>query len=158
MSNATPHGASSALDGARPIHYEGGAGGRRLAAPILMRTEGTPSRWALLAAWGGVVGVLWFGLFVRSMRPDVSDWIAIDLGGYFFPKFVLASAELARGELPLWNPYDFSGMPLLGAGQPAALYPPRVVLFGVLPPVWALHSLMVVQHIDLGLGTFWALR
>src|SRR5262249_13985230 len=36
--------------------------------------------------------------------------------------------------------------------------PPRVVLFGVLPPVWALHSLMVVHYIVLGIGTFWALR
>ncbi|MFZ2358413.1 MAG: oligosaccharide flippase family protein [Anaerolineae bacterium] len=39
---------------------------------------------------------------------------------------------LAQGELPLWNPYIFSGVPFLAAGQHSALYPLSLVFY-VLP-------------------------
>ncbi len=39
---------------------------------------------------------------------------------------------LAQGELPLWNPHIFSGVPFLAAGQHSALYPLSLVFY-VLP-------------------------
>lgn len=39
---------------------------------------------------------------------------------------------LAQGELPLWNPYIFTGVPFLAAGQHSALYPLSLVFY-VLP-------------------------
>lgn len=35
---------------------------------------------------------------------------------------------LDRGEWPLWNPFEFAGMPLLANCQSAVLYPPRALL------------------------------
>src|SRR5688572_2758975 len=40
--------------------------------------------------------------------------------------------QLAQGEIPLWNPYQFSGIPFLAAGQQSALYP-FSLLYYVLP-------------------------
>jgi O-antigen/teichoic acid export membrane protein len=40
--------------------------------------------------------------------------------------------SLAQGEIPLWNPYQFSGIPFLAAGQQSALYP-FSLLYYVLP-------------------------
>src|SRR5205823_5754684 len=42
-------------------------------------------------------------------------------------------SRLAAGELPLWNPFQFSGAPLLANDQSAALYP--LSLLGALLPI-----------------------
>ncbi|HZP40571.1 MAG TPA: YfhO family protein [Candidatus Binatia bacterium] len=113
---------------------------------------------ALAVAWAALVPLFWFGLFVASMRPDAPAGIAIDLRGYFLPKYVYAAAELGHGRLPLWNPWELAGVPFLGAGQPAVLYPPRVVLFGLLRPLAALHAFMLAHYLWLGVGAFALLR
>ncbi len=41
-------------------------------------------------------------------------------------------SSVSQGEIPLWNPYLFSGVPFLAAGQHSALYP-FSLLFLVLP-------------------------
>ncbi|MBN2490551.1 MAG: YfhO family protein [Planctomycetes bacterium] len=41
--------------------------------------------------------------------------------------------ELAAGRLPLWSPEIGTGFPLHAEGQVAALYPPNLALFGLLP-------------------------
>jgi hypothetical protein len=125
------------------------------------RAEGTRAKatgFLLAGAWTAAVVFLWFGLFVPAMRPDAPGRIAIDLNGYFLPKYVYASTELAHGRLPLWNPYEFSGVPFLGMGQAAVLYPPRVLLFGLLPPLAALHAFMVGHYLALGAAAYLALR
>ncbi len=45
----------------------------------------------------------------------------------------LVKRSILSGELPLWNPYMMSGIPLLGEGQVAALYPPGIFFFTLLP-------------------------
>ena len=40
--------------------------------------------------------------------------------------------QLAQGEIPLWNPHQFAGIPFLAAGQHSALYPLSLVYY-VLP-------------------------
>src|SRR4029453_4890390 len=34
----------------------------------------------------------------------------------------LARAAIERGQLPLWNPYEFAGMPFLAGGQSGSIY------------------------------------
>jgi O-antigen/teichoic acid export membrane protein len=52
-----------------------------------------------------------------------------------------------RGELPLWNPYEYAGLPFMAGGQSGSLYP-LGVLFYLLPveraygPFLALHVFM----------------
>ncbi len=120
--------------------------------------KGTSPTAALLAGWIALVLLFWFGLFVPSMRDGAPRADAIDLDGYFLPKYVYASAELAAGRLPFWNPYEYGGIPLLGAAQPAALYPPRVALFALLAPLPALHAFMVLHYLLLGVSAFALLR
>jgi hypothetical protein len=117
-----------------------------------------PGAIALGLLWVALVLVLWFGLFVGSMRASVPRTEAIDLDGYLLPKFEYAAQEVAAGRLPLWNPFEYAGLPLLGAGQSAVLYPPRIVLFGVLPPTAAFHGYMVLHYLLLGVGAFVCLR
>ncbi len=37
--------------------------------------------------------------------------------------------QIGMGEVPLWNPYLFAGVPFLAAGQHSALYPPSLLYF-----------------------------
>lgn len=49
------------------------------------------------------------------------------LENYPWKKFILES--LRAGELPLWNPYQFAGVPFLAAGQHSALYPFSLIFY-----------------------------
>ncbi len=60
---------------------------------------------------------------------------------------------IAAGELPLWNPYLFSGVPFLAAGQHSALYPLSIV-FLVLPLPLAYGVFTWLQLGLAGLGMF----
>lgn len=64
-----------------------------------------------------------------------------------FPLRALSGADLRAGHLPLWNPYIWSGSPLLGGLNAGSFYPLTFV-FAVLPPVaaWVVNML----------GTYWA--
>ncbi len=52
------------------------------------------------------------------------------LQNYAWKRFIRQS--LRAGELPLWNPHIFAGVPFLAAGQHSALYPLSVIFY-VLP-------------------------
>lgn len=66
---------------------------------------------------------------------------------------ILIGQMLARGELPLWNPYIFAGMPLLASIQPGALYPPTW-LFAVLSPQMAMNVLVLTTYHLALVGTY----
>ena len=52
------------------------------------------------------------------------------LQNYQWKRFI--RAQIAEGEIPLWNPHIFAGAPFLAAGQHSALYPLSVMYY-VLP-------------------------
>lgn len=79
-----------------------------------------------------------------------------DFVSYFAPRYELGTAEMALGHLPLWNRYEYGGLPLLAMAQPAALYPPKVVLFSALAPT-AAHWAFLLFHYLLGAFTFFQL-
>jgi len=56
-----------------------------------------------------------------------------------FPLKALVGEMLRRGELPVYNPFDWAGTPLLGSMNAGAAFP-TVVLFALLPPLpaWVL--------------------
>ncbi len=45
----------------------------------------------------------------------------------FRPWYRISSEAIRSGAWPLWNPYEFAGMPLLANYQSAVLYPPRLL-------------------------------
>src|SRR5215475_2451829 len=69
----------------------------------------------------------------------VSDLV---LENYQFKSFIRQS--ISNGEFPLWNPYQFSGIPFFAAGQQSTLYPFSVIYY-VLPLASAYGWFMVSQ-------------
>ena len=76
-----------------------------------------------------------------------------DIQAYFYPYHLVPAKMLAAGQLPLWNPYVFCGIPLLGDGQTALFYPPNWLFF-VLPPETALNLVVLLQFSIAGVGMF----
>jgi hypothetical protein len=111
----------------------------------------------LALAWAAVVLVFWFGLFVPNQQANLRRPIDIDLVGYFHPKFWYGNAELLAGRLPLWNPYEYCGIPFLATAQPAALYPPKILAYALAPGA-GLHVFMVLHYLLAGPFAFAALR
>jgi hypothetical protein len=73
----------------------------------------------------------WCAALLRKSLFGNGAMLGYDLYTYFFPAKVYAAEALRRGELPLWNPYVFAGVPFLANVQMAVLYPPDL-LFAVL--------------------------
>lgn len=64
-----------------------------------------------------------------------------------------------RGQLPLWNPYQFAGTPLLANSQSASFYPPHIVLGLLHAPAGFSGFLLAWFHLALaGLGTYALVR
>ena len=56
-----------------------------------------------------------------------------DSKNHFYPMLRYLGAALAHGELPLWNPYHFSGHPAVADPQ-SLIFTPTMLLFGWLVP------------------------
>lgn len=74
-----------------------------------------------------------------------------------YPWRKLAVESLKQGKWPLWNPYTFSGTPLLASFQSAAFYPLNILFF-VLSFEIAWSILIILQPILAGLFLFLYLR
>ena len=72
-----------------------------------------------------------------------------------YPLYYRVQQEWAAGHLPLWEPRENSGMPLLGSPMAAVLYPGKI-LFAILPYAWGLRS-YIVAHEFLAFGAMLAL-
>jgi hypothetical protein len=69
------------------------------------------------------------------------------------PFRVVAATMIGSGNLPLWNPYIFSGMPLLAAAQLGVLFPLNW-FYLVFPPAIATNLMVVSSYIVAGLGAY----
>jgi hypothetical protein len=102
------------------------------------------------AAKGDVLAVAGLGILslVFFWREIFTDRALIwgDILFAFYPAHSLWRTAILRGELPLWNPYIFTGMPLLADSQYSSLYPS--MLLNLLLP---LHQALAV---DLTLHVF----
>lgn len=68
-----------------------------------------------------------------------------DLTNMFLRWLQFATSSLSQGELPLWNPYLFSGIPFIANPQPALFYPPTWLAF-LFPATKAL-GWMIILHV-----------
>lgn len=79
-----------------------------------------------------------------------------------YPSRNFAAVSMANGEIPLWNPYSFNGMPFLADIQKTVFYLPCVALTlfvkgETLSPYWL--ELMIILHYMLaGIGMFYLAR
>jgi hypothetical protein len=83
------------------------------------------------------------------------SWAAGDLLRQFYPWKELGRQAILAGRLPLWNPYVYCGMPLLGNFQSGLAYPPHFVFY-FLPFTFALGWHLLFHFFLSGLG-FYAL-
>lgn len=61
-----------------------------------------------------------------------------------YPWKTFATDSFKNGNFPLWNPYNFSGAPLLANFQSAVFYPFNFLYF-LLPQIWVWSSLVMLQ-------------
>jgi hypothetical protein len=69
---------------------------------------------------------------------------------FFEPLFSLVGSDLCRGRLPLWNPYEGLGSPLLADPQAGATYPASLLTCAV--PVPHAFALSMLLHLGLLAG------
>jgi hypothetical protein len=116
----------------------------------------------LLPLWRAVFVGEAIGPFdqIRQMAPwngsapdRPFDVLQADAVLQFYPWRDMVFEAWGRGELPLWNPYQLAGTPLLANSQSGGFYPPHI-LVGLLhvPTQWAI-TLLAWFHLALaGLG------
>jgi hypothetical protein len=123
--------------------------------PRLIPTPTTVARRHSLPAIGvlGVVPLVVFGVPALLGHPVMpSDDLTQN-----YPLRVLVGAQLRQGQLPLFDPYIWSGAPLLGGWNAGAAYP-LTLLFAVMSGATAWTINLIVTWWVAGLGTFAFLR
>src|SRR5690348_14647076 len=98
---------------------------------------------------------IYFGVFLPPALKDsgpASVAIGFDLHSCFLPRFVYGSRELFHGRLPLWNPYEYGGVPFLATAQPAVFYPPKAILFAIFDENVAYWLFMGLHYLALAAG------
>ena len=80
-----------------------------------------------------------------------------DLSVFFIPPRILWVDAIRGGVFPLWNPYYYSGIPLLAALQPGVFYPPNILLL-ILPFDLAFNWIIIIHFFLSGVFTFLLLR
>lgn len=122
---------------------------------MLLMADSVPQRWRD-AAIAAALALLPFLVFIRPALM-LSVFYKLDVQHYFYPYHVMPARQIAQGHAPLWNPYTFSGIPLLGDGQTALFYPPNWLFF-VLPGGLALTYAVLLQFSIAGVGMLLFLR
>ncbi|MBI5118084.1 YfhO family protein [Candidatus Poribacteria bacterium] len=88
-------------------------------------------------------------LFVlgRLVIPGPNS-LSADMYAQFYPKFVYGNVVLESGHFPLWNPYEYCGVPFLATLHNEPCYPFKLLIFWVFPPHLAIQ-VFIAFHIFL---------
>jgi hypothetical protein len=108
---------------------------------------------------GRVVAVLLLVPLVAFVVPALSGAPALSGDNLIqnFPLRAFTGDLIRQGHLPLWNPYIWSGSPLLGGMNAGSVFPLTFV-FVVVPAIGAWVLNMTVVYWMAGLGMYWLLR
>lgn len=96
--------------------------------------------------------------FRELTPPDfvIKNDVIFDPVRQLYPWRYLAINTEKQGHLPLWNPYSFSGSPLLANYQSAALYPFNILLF-LVPFSFGWSMLILLEQLLAGIFMYWYL-
>jgi hypothetical protein len=78
-----------------------------------------------------------------------------DAGHFYYPLYWSVQQQWRAGLLPLWEPAEDGGIPLLGSPQAAVLYPGKLI-YAALPYPWAAR-IYVIAHVLLAFAAMRAL-
>jgi hypothetical protein len=118
-----------------------------------MRTKSESQHLAAAAAGLGLLVLVLLGDLLLTSGDTVLSSERGDIAYYFARIRGWAFGELARGNLPLWNPHLFAGTPLVGGFQAGLLYPPNVIYL-VLPLARAINLDAALHLFLVGFFTF----
>jgi len=89
----------------------------------------------------------------QAARPSMN----MDCIQSYYPRRAFATHTIRSGEIPLWNPYDFSGAPFLANVQSAVFYPVNIVLY-LADPLRAMGYYLVFHFALAGVFMFLFVR
>lgn len=84
------------------------------------------------------------------------DPVRIGLDGltFFWPVYAFLGEQLRSGNVPGWNPYQFSGVPFAADPESGWMYLPAMLIFTVLPLAAAVKVYAVLHILLAGTGTY----
>ncbi len=104
---------------------------------------------------------LLFGLLIFAAFPQVilglQTFVVRDFGFFSYPVAHYQRECFWRGELPLWNPYSYCGVPFLAQWNTMVLYPPALIYL-LLPLNWSLSFFCLLHLFWAGLGMYFLAR
>lgn len=99
-----------------------------------------PKLWPL-----GIICLPIIALFGPALSSDAS-FAMRDAAHYYYPLFEWTTAEWAAGRVPLWNPYENCGVPVVADATASVFYPGKLIF--ALPLDFALcYKLYIVAHV-----------
>ena len=105
-------------------------------------------------AWAIFLLAIWHSLFFWRVALGQRIFAGDDLATLFMPAGYELGHALAEGRLPLWTPDLQAGFPIFAEGHIAALYPPNLLLYRLLPTPLALSYLLLFHLAWLGIGGY----
>lgn len=78
----------------------------------------------------------------------------LDTFTFFWPMYAFLGEELRRGNVPGWNPYQFSGVPFAADPESGWMYVPAMLVFTLLPLGVAIKVYAVAHILIAGAGTY----
>lgn len=112
---------------------------------------------ALLLLFLATLGFFWRIVFSEQVwRPAGGG----DLALFLWPTYTFAAETYRMGQLPLWNPCLFGGMPFVGDIQSGIFYPINLLAFGLSNPLTLrdLEFLSILHFWIAGAGMYLLLR
>jgi hypothetical protein len=104
------------------------------------------------------IPALFLGITLFYFYPMLSSeniFVERDLAAFFIPPRYLWVALVKSFQVPLWNPYNYSGIPLLATLQPGVFYPPHLIY--LLLPFNVAWNWIIILHFFLASVTTYSL-
>ena len=79
---------------------------------------------------------------------------AYDTDAFYAPFATFLHDRLGHGDLPLWNPFAFSGQPFAADPQSGVFYPPALVSYGLFAPATGMVLLVTFHYLLATLSSY----
>jgi hypothetical protein len=83
--------------------------------------------------------ILFWKVYVLDRFVIPGPLMYSDIYSQLYPKFIYSSMILRTGHVPLWDPYEYCGMPFLAIMQAQVFYPFRHIFFLIFSPPVAMQ-------------------
>ncbi len=118
-----------------------------------------PQRWLVELSCVAALAVISLAVMfpdLVTMRGLViqDDIFTSDIHNFHFPNRAFLAASLKAGVFPLWTPYTYGGFPFQAHIESGSCYPPNLLLYGLLPLVWAQNISVLLPFVVAAMGLY----